>query len=439
MRSFFRLLPSSLLLLLLLPSPRPTTPFTLPSSPFPRRRLLSLSPAIPPSPPPPPPSYKGLRLLEWTNGLISQKALVKTARTSWNMLWKILMTELAPQGKDGEYVRPTYSFTDSLGSPAFPLEEGRYHLYVGNACPWCHRLTLAHALRGLSQSQLSYSYAIDDPERASRGGWAFDTMGEGGGGEAGAPFADPVFGCRDLREVYDLCAPGYTGRCTAPVLVDVKRRRIVNNESSDLLRFLNLFPPPPGQTHPDVDLFPPSLRPRILEINAWVYPLINNGVYRCGFATSQAAYDRSVRDVFRGLESVEAILTDQRFLAGDVLTEADVRLFPTVIRFDAVYASLFKCAGKRIADYPNLTQWMREVYQIPGVRTTVDIPALIRSYFVQLFPLNPSGICPQGPTEEDLKVLERHDREERFVKAGGGGSIFATKGEEDREGGTEGT
>lgn len=361
---------------------------------------------------------------------------------------QILMTELAPQGKDGEYVRPTYSFTDSLGSPAFPLEEGRYHLYVGNACPWCHRLTLAHALRGLSQSQLSYSYAIDDPERASRGGWAFDTMGEGGGGEAGAPFADPVFGCRDLREVYDLCAPGYTGRCTAPVLVDVKRRRIVNNESSDLLRFLNLFPPPPGQTHPDVDLFPPSLRPRILEINAWVYPLINNGVYRCGFATSQAAYDRSVRDVFRGLESVEAILTDQRFLAGDVLTEADVRrgeegkgggdarrggfsgclslqhlrtfnsstsmkcitdvsfihsfapsspcfplpgppavqvrLFPTVIRFDAVYASLFKCAGKRIADYPNLTQWMREVYQIPGVRTTVDIPALIRSYFVQV-------------------------------------------------------
>lgn len=238
---------------------------------------------------------------------------------------QILMTELAPQGKDGEYVRPTYSFTDSLGSPAFPLEEGRYHLYVGNACPWCHRLTLAHALRGLSQSQLSYSYAIDDPERASRGGWAFDTMGKGGGGEAGAPFADPVFGCRDLREVYDLCAPGYTGRCTAPVLVDVKRRRIVNNESSDLLRFLNLFPPPPGQTHPDVDLFPPSLRPRILEINAWVYPLINNGVYRCGFATSQAAYDRSVRDVFRGLERVEAILTDQRFLAGDVLTEADVR------------------------------------------------------------------------------------------------------------------
>ena len=233
------------------------------------------------------------------------------------------MTELAPQSKDGSYVRPTYSFTGQLGSSSFPLEEGRYHLYVGNACPWCHRLTLAHTLRGLLQKQISYSYAIDDPEKASRGGWAFEPEGRGGGREGGKEHVDRVFGCRDLREVYDLCAPGYTGRCTAPVLIDKKTKRIVNNESSDLLRSLNLFSPP-SLPQNNIDLYPPPLRPKINEINAWIYPKINNGVYRCGFATTQKGYEEGVEDVFEGLARVEQILEKQRFLAGSVLTEADV-------------------------------------------------------------------------------------------------------------------
>jgi len=241
------------------------------------------------------------------------------------------MTELAPQSKDGSYVRPSYTFNGQLGSPPFPLEEGRYHVYVGNACPWCHRLTLAHTIRALNQKQISYSYAIDDPEKASRGGWAFEReggreAGREGGREGGQvqEHVDRVFGCNDLREVYDLCAPGYTGRCTAPVLIDKRTKRIVNNESSDILRALNLFPPPPPLTH-DIDLYPPSLRATIDAINAWVQPSINNGVYRCGFATTQGGYEDGVEDVFEGLERVEQILRKQRFLAGSVLTEADVR------------------------------------------------------------------------------------------------------------------
>lgn len=223
-----------------------------------------------------------------------------------------------------------------------------------------------------------------------------------------------------------------------------------------------------------MDLYPPELRGAIDELNAWIYEKINNGVYRvfkgnceggclvcagsawallpdfpsqpkhethhtpnrptnqCGFATSQRAYEAAVGDVFAGLDQVEAILSKQRFLAGDALTEADARLFPTVVRFDAVYNSLFRCTRRRVADYPSLTQWLREVYQLPGVAATADVPGFVRSYYGNLFPLNPSGIVPAGPDENDLRLMDPHDREARFpIPPGPGragpGNVFRVK------------
>ena len=343
-------------------------------------------------------------------------------KTTWTALWTAFMTELAPRDASGAYVRPKYTSRGTIGqTPDLPAEPGRYHLYVGNACPWCHRCTLALAALGLDRSSVSVTVMTDDAERASRGGWVF---------EHDRP--DPVFGGkRDLREVYDALEqaetgdPGatYTGRCTAPLLVDRITKRMVSNESADILRMLGTSsaglagPGPSSESAASFSTSTPSpLRPAGREADvdtavAWIYADVNNAVYRSGFATTQAAYDAAQASLWPALDRAEAALSGSAtgwLLGTDAPSEADVCLFPTAVRFDAVYTSLFKCGRHRIAGgrYPNLLAWMRRMWALPGVADTFDVDAARRSYFGQLFPLNPGGVVPDGPRMDAVLGLE---------------------------------
>uniref|UniRef100_A0A7S0DF75 GST C-terminal domain-containing protein n=2 Tax=Amorphochlora amoebiformis TaxID=1561963 RepID=A0A7S0DF75_9EUKA len=197
--------------------------------------------------------------------------------------------------------------------------------------------------------------------------------------------------------------PGYSGRCTAPLMVDCKTQTIVSNESEDIVRMLNDFDlldenQTQDDTHPlIVDLYPPQLRNQIDTANEWIYKSINNGVYRCGFSTSQEGYDRAIKDVTQGLDKLEEMLSKSRFLLGDKVTESDIRLLPTMARFDSVYNPFFKCTTRTIKSMPNIQGWLQDMYQIPGVPETLDLDDAIRSYYSNLFPLNPSGIVAKGP------------------------------------------
>lgn len=334
----------------------------------------------------------GLRVLEWTGGLLPQGQLVKTAKFGWQTLWLTFMRELAPQSSDGNYKRPSYTFQNRIGDPTFP-PHGRYFLYLGNPCPWCHRVAMAVALRGLTDI-ITVVKAVDDPERASRGGWVFDSP-------------EPAFGAKDLRQVYDACTPGgYRGRCTAPVLVDAQTRRIVCNESSQILRNLN-----EAEFSREgagwIDLCPEDLKPEIEKWNERTYESVNNGVYKSGFSTTQIAYEAAQAALWSELAAIDAVLAHRRFLCGDRFTEADLRLFPTAVRFDAVYTVLFKCSARRWSDFPNLHAWLLDCAGLPlpggiTLADTVDVDDCRRSYFKQLFPLNPGGIVPTGPTAVEL-------------------------------------
>mmetsp|Transcript_26569 Transcript_26569/g.47276 ORF Transcript_26569/g.47276 Transcript_26569/m.47276 type:complete len:425 (-) Transcript_26569:159-1433(-) len=345
---------------------------------------------------------EGFGLLKWAGGVVPQGTVVKGVKMGWKLTWETMMRELAPQSKDGEYTRPAYSFGGRVSSAPgaqFPVESGRYAVYLGNACPWCHRVFLAIALRGLGP-HVRVIHAVDDAERASRGGWVFDTP-------------EPVFGASDLRMVYDAAQPGYTGRCTAPCLIDTTSRKIVSNESSDIMRMMNDMH---FEGCTDAELLPSTLLPQIDELNGKTYQDINNGVYRSGFATTQRAYDQAQYGLYSMLDEIEERLGGSRFLLGDRLTEADLRLFPTIVRFDAAYATLFKCSKRRIADYPNLNAWMRDIWnlRIPDqslqVSDTFNVDDARRSYFGQLFPLNPGGIIPSGPTAADLGLSRPAER-----------------------------
>jgi len=310
-----------------------------------------------------------------------------------------MLSELAPQSAEGAYVRPAAQLGSVSGWPAeLPAVRGRYQLYVGNACPWCHRAAATLALRRL-EGVVGVTRLVDDPERASRGGWAIDEADP-----------DPLCGAADLRQVYDACTEGgaYRGRCTAPLLVDLYTSSIISNESGDIVRMLNgLDVPAPDDNAIGraIELYPVDLRADIDEVNRWVYEEVNNGVYRAGFCTSQAAYEVAEADVHRGLARCDAILAKSRFLCGDALTEADVRLLPTAVRFDGVYASLFRCGRRQIrSDYPNVERWMREVLALTGDQW-FDLEAARCSYYKNLFPLNPGGIVPAGPTAEELGLV----------------------------------
>ena len=302
----------------------------------------------------------------------------------------------------GRFVRPSTRFRNWVtedGSPGptgeggFAAARGRYHLYVALACPWAHRTIIMRMLKGLEDV---VSMSVVEPLYGPHG-WRFGT--------SPGTTPDSVNGASELDEIYLRADPKYTGRVSVPALWDKERRTIVNNESPEIIRMLNgAF----GRfTNVRTDYYPEALRGEIDRVNTLVYENINNGVYRAGFATAQEAYEDAFRAVFAALDEIEAVLARQRYLAGPEITEADWRLFPTLIRFDAVYYSHFKCNLRRIVDYPNLSNYLRDLYQQPGVAATVNMDHIKRHYYGSQRHVNPTGIVPVGPA---LDFLAPHDR-----------------------------
>ena len=269
------------------------------------------------------------------------------------------------------------------GEGGFAAAPGRYHLYVSLACPWAHRTLI---LRRLKRLEPIIGVSVVNWLMGAHG-WSFEP------GEGVVP--DPVHHAAFLHQIYTASAPHYTGRVTVPVLWDRERGRIVSNESADIIRMFSSAFDAAGAAAGD--LAPAALLPEIDAVNARIYATVNNGVYRAGFATSQAAYQEAVESLFDSLDWLEQRLSGQRFLVGGQLTEADIRLFSTLIRFDAVYVGHFKCNLRRIIDYPNLWAFTRDLYQWPGVAETVDFGHIKRHYYMSHPTINPTGIVPEGP------------------------------------------
>lgn len=293
----------------------------------------------------------------------------------------------------GKFVREDSAFRDSIGSGSdarFPAEAGRYHLYVSYACPWAHRTLILRALKGLEDM---IDVTVVDPLMLENG-WE---LSEDSG---------PVAGAKFLHEVYTKALPDYTGRVTVPVLWDKKTETIVSNESADIIRMFNSafddIGAAPG------DYYPEQLQGEIDAVNERVYHDVNNGVYKAGFATSQGAYEDAVNKLFDALDWLEDRLSTSRYLVGNRLTEADWRLFTTLVRFDPVYVGHFKCNVRRIADYPNLSGYLRELYQVPGVKETVNFEHIKNHYYGSHANINPTGIVPVGP---DLDLDAPHGRD----------------------------
>ncbi|WP_191832096.1 glutathione S-transferase family protein [Pseudomonas fluorescens] len=292
--------------------------------------------------------------------------------------------------KDGAFQRENAQRRNQL--PA--AEAGRYHLYVSLACPWAHRTLIFRKLKGLeSLIDVSVvSWLMGD------NGWTFD-QSQGSTG-------DKVDHLDFLHQRYTRDDPHYSGRVTVPVLWDKQKQRIVNNESAEIIRIFNhAFDDLTGNR---LDLYPEPLQAEIDALNERIYPAINNGVYRAGFATSQQAYEQAFDEVFAELDCLEQHLGKHRYLAGEYLTEADWRLFTTLIRFDAVYHGHFKCNLRRLADYPNLSNWLRELYQWPGMAETVNFEHIQKHYYMSHKTINPNGIVPKGPLQD---FAQEHDRE----------------------------
>ena len=301
-------------------------------------------------------------------------------------------------GASGAFQRIDSVFRNRItadGSSGFKAEEGRYHLYVAYGCPWAHRTLIFRALKKL-EGAISVSHAIPGLKAQ---GWTF---------EANPAFPecvpDTVNGFHYLHEAYSASEPRYTGKVTVPTLWDKKTKRTVNNESSEIIRMLNSeFR---GIAGDDTDYYPAPLRAEIDRLNDVIYRTVNNGVYRCGFARSQEAYEAAYDALFATLDELEARLGRQRYLVGHQITEADWRLFPTLVRFDVAYNSLFKCNRQRIADFPNLLNYMRELYQVPGIAATVKPRHYVINYW-SIARVNPTGIIPKGTPVDYTKP---HDR-----------------------------
>jgi len=304
--------------------------------------------------------------------------------------------------QSGRFVRPTTRFRNFVtedgspgptGSGGFAAARGRYHLYVALACPWAHRTVIMRMLKGLEDV---VSMSVVEPLYGPHG-WRF------GSGPGTVP--DTVNGASELAEIYLLADPKYTGRVSVPALWDKERRTIVNNESAEIIRMLNgAF----GRfTNVRADYYPAPLRAEIDRVNDLVYENVNNGVYRAGFATAQEAYEEAFHALFGALDELERRLSRHRYLVGDAITEADWRLFTTLIRFDAVYYGHFKCNLRRIADYPNLSNYLRDLYQQPGIAALVNMDHIKRHYYGSQRHVNPTGIVPLGP---QLDFAAPHDR-----------------------------
>jgi len=303
----------------------------------------------------------------------------------------------------GNFLRQESRFRGRVtrdGSSGYRALPGRYHLYVSLACPWAHRTLIFRALKGLDNA---ISVSIVDPLMLDDG-WAFSDFP--------GCVPDTVNGARYLREVYTKADPRYSGRVTVPVLWDRETGTIVNNESSEIIRMLSSEFEDVARRHEDY--YPQPLRAEIDAVNRLVYENVNNGVYRCGFATTQEAYEDAFDALFSALDQLEARLGQSRYLTGDQLTEADWRLFPTLVRFDAVYYGHFKCNLRRLGDYPNLSNYVRDLYQVPGVAETVDMAHIKRHYYASHRHINPTGIVPKGP---EIDFLAPHDRSRKFARA----------------------
>ncbi|WP_135806537.1 glutathione S-transferase family protein [Halorussus marinus] len=299
--------------------------------------------------------------------------------------------------EDGEFDRQETSFRDWVEADPdarFPAEAGRYHLYVSLACPWAHRTLLTRSLKGLEDA---ISVSVVDPFRENDG-WEFSPDREG-------CTEDHVHGSDYLREVYTAADPEFTGRVTVPVLWDRERETIVNNESEEIMRMLDTAFHGIGN---GATLYPEGYREEIDATIEDIYEPINNGVYRAGFAGGQAAYDEAVTELFDALDRYDDLLEDRRYLCGPVVTEADVAMFTTLVRFDAVYHTHFKCNVRRIADYENLGPYLRDLYQTPGVAETVNMDHITEHYYRSHADLNPKRIVPKGP---DLDFEAAHDRD----------------------------
>lgn len=269
------------------------------------------------------------------------------------------------------------------GMSGFKAEPNRYHLYVSLACPWAHRTTIYRKLKGLEDM---ISLSVVSPYMGENG-WTFEKYP--------GVIADPINHADKLYEVYIAAKPDYTGRVTVPILWDKKTNRIVSNESSEIIRMFN-------SAFDEVGALPGNFLPadkqaEIDEINTFVYHAINNGVYKTGFATTQDAYEEALFELFAALDNMEARLQDKRYLTGDTITEADWRLFSTLMRFDAVYVGHFKCNIRRIVDYPNLWGYLRDLYQVPGIADTVNMDHIKTHYYGSHATINPTGIIPVGP------------------------------------------
>nr|WP_314465935.1 glutathione S-transferase family protein [uncultured Novosphingobium sp.] len=284
----------------------------------------------------------------------------------------------------GRFARKDAAFRDRVTADGeFAAEPGRYHLYVSLACPWAHRTLIVRALKGLEEL---VSVSVVNWLMLEKG-WTFDP--------APGVIPDPIHQARFLHQVYTAADPAYSGRVTVPVLWDRKSGRIVNNESSEIIRMFNQafdgLGAAPG------DFYPEALRAEIDAVNARVYDTVNNGVYKAGFATRQDAYEEAVQPLFDSLDWLEDRLSRNRYLVGDRMTEADIRLFTTLVRFDAVYVGHFKCNLRRIFDYPNLQGFLRDIYQTPGVAGTVNFQHIKGHYYESHRTINPTGIVPSGP------------------------------------------
>ena len=284
----------------------------------------------------------------------------------------------------------------ATGTGGFEAEADRYHLYVSAACPWAHRTVI---FRKLKQLEDVISLSIVEPDMLDKG-WTFSEQGK---------YVDHLYAYSFMHEIYTRADKAFTGQITVPVLWDKKCNTIVNNESSEIIRMLNsAFN---DFTDIKTDYYPESLCQEIDAVNQPIYDNINNGVYRCGFATTQAAYEKAFDRLFNELDQLEQRLSKNRYLLGGQMTEADWRLFTTLIRFDAVYVGHFKCNLKRIVDYPNLSNYLRELYQQPGIAETVDIEYIKRHYYYSHTSVNPTQLIPKGP---ELNFDLPHDRATRF-------------------------
>ncbi|MBT3983846.1 MAG: glutathione S-transferase family protein [Bacteriovoracaceae bacterium] len=298
---------------------------------------------------------------------------------------KWVVEEVNPRTLDGAYIRQVQNFRNTIdNSGDFLPERDRYHLYVSYACPWAHRTLIMRELKGLSDI---ISLSIVSPDMLENG-WSFHQDMEG-------VLADTEFGCEYLKDVYVACFSGFSGRVTVPILLDKKPKTIVNNESSEIVRIFNQSFN--GLTKNSDDFYPTVHQKEIDSVNADVYSNINNGVYLCGFARTQKAYDKAIENLYLSLGRMDQRLEGQDFLVGDQLTETDIRLYTTLVRFDLVYYFHFKCNVKKIKEFKNLHRYLKNLYEIPAFQKTTRLDHIKRHYYFSHDSINPFRIVPKGP------------------------------------------